>query len=392
MLAPKRTLSAVGALAFGGLAVFGAAGVARAQEAPSLDTLRYQLRGELGVELDSNARRTEEIRGVNSPAPVSSLVQRVVVSAALVDNPAAGHEVAVAATAAGKWFDAADAKKENVAIAQSSLVWRAALGPRARLALAGGYYEAFQNPDAGADRRDFRSLAPGLQLSWPFGDTLDLTVGAGYRMFRFKADHAYDFVAPTAGADLRWVRALEEGADWDVAAGAAFERRDFAGTALVACDPPSPNGLPCVGTAGRLDRFVLGHAEVTRTGRLLTSLGYALHYNTSNSFGESVTRHFAIVRFAASLPAGLYVTGRADLLFARYSDPLAIGQAATGNAYVSIEDENRSSFRLDVARDFGERLRAFARYTFYANELGSNSALSYHRHTLLISLALLLEK
>src|SRR5437868_3515969 len=180
MLAPKRTLSAVGALAFGGLAVFGAAGVARAQEALSLDTLRYQLRGELGVEFDSNARRTEEIRGVNSPAPVSSLVQRVVVSAALVDNPAAGHEVAVAATAAGKWFDAADAQKENVAIAQSSLVWRAALGPRARLALAGGYYEAFQNPDAGADRRDFRSLAPGLQLSWPFGDTLDLTVAAGY--------------------------------------------------------------------------------------------------------------------------------------------------------------------------------------------------------------------
>ena len=34
----------------------------------------------------------------------------VVVSAALVDNPAAGHEVAVAATAAAKWFDAAGAQ------------------------------------------------------------------------------------------------------------------------------------------------------------------------------------------------------------------------------------------------------------------------------------------
>ena len=152
MRAPKRTLSAVGAFAVGGLAVlgFGGSGVARAQSEPSAaDTLRYQLRGELGVELDSNARRTEEIPGANSPAPVSSLVQRVVVSAALVDNPAAGHEVAVAATAAAKWFDAAGAQLENVAIAQSSLVWRAGLGPRTRLALAGGYYEAFQNPDCG---------------------------------------------------------------------------------------------------------------------------------------------------------------------------------------------------------------------------------------------------
>jgi len=390
MRAPERTLIAVGVLAFGTL---GPSPSVRAQSEPAPpDTLRYQLRGELGVELDSNARRTEEIRGANSPAPVSSLVQRVVVSAALVDNPAAGHEVSVAATAAGKWFDAADAQQENVAIAQSSVVWRAGLGPRKLLTLAGGYYEAFQNPDAGADRRDFRSLAPGVQLGWSIREALDLTVGGGYRMFVFKADDAFNFTAPTAGVDLRWVHGSEDGADWDVAAGAAFERRDFAGTALVACDPPSSNGLPCAGTEGRLDRFVLGHAEVTRTGRLLTSVGYALHFNSSNSFGESVTRHFAIVRFAASLPAALYVTARADLLFARYSDPLAIGQATTGNAYVSIEDENRSAFRLDLARDFGDWLRAFARYTFYANELGSDSSLTYRRHTLLISLAFLLEK
>jgi hypothetical protein len=397
MRGPERTLIAIGALAFGTLAPAGftGAGVARAQgEDSEADTLRYQLRGELGVELDSNARRTEEIKGASSAAPVSSLVQRVVVSGAFVDTPAPGHEVAVAATAAAKGFDAADARAENVAIAQSSLAWRAALGARGRLALAGSYYEAFQNPDAGTDRRDFRSLAPGLQLGRALGDSWELSVGAGYRMFVFKADGSYDFTAPTAGADLRWTpvaQELENGADWDVGAGAAFERRDFAGTALVACDPPSPTGLPCPGTEGRLDHFVLGHAEVTRTGRVLTSVGYALHYNTSNSYGESVTRHFAILRFAASLPLAIYVTARADLLFARYDDPVTVGQATTGNAYVSIEDENRSSLRLDLARDFGERLRAFARYTFYANELGSDS-LTYRRHTLLLSLAFMFEK
>jgi hypothetical protein len=390
-------LIAIGALAFGTLASAGftGAGVARAQDEDSdADALRYQLRGELGVELDSNARRTEEIKGASNAAPISSLVQRVVVSGAFADTPAPGHEVAVAATGAAKLFDAADARPENVAIAQSSLAWRAALGTRSRVALAGSYYEAFQSPDAGTERRDFRSLAPGLQLGRALGDTLDLSVGAGYRLFVFKADRSYDFTAPTAGVDLRWApgaQSLEDGADWDIGAGAAFERRDFAGTALVACDPPSPTGLPCPGTEGRLDHFVLGHAEVTRTGRVLTSAGYALHYNSSNSYGESVTRHFAILRFAASLPLAVYLTARADLLFARYSVPVTVGQASTGNAYVSIEDENRSSFRLDLARDFGARVRAFARYTLYANELGSDS-LTYRRHTVLLSLAFLLEK
>jgi hypothetical protein len=136
---------------------------------------------------------------------------------------------------------------------------------------------------------------------------------------------------------------------------------------------------------------VLGHAEVTRTGRVLASAGYAIHYNASNSYGETVTRHYAIARLAVSLPLELFLAARADLLFAWYRDPLAVGQATAGNAYVSIEDENRSSVRVDLSRNFGERLRAFARYTFYANDLASDS-LTYRRQTLLVSLSFTLEQ
>ncbi len=386
MLAPARTLIAI-------LAITSADGAAARAEplGEATANLHYQLRGELGVEMDSNARRTEEIAGTAGPAPVGSLLQRIVVSAALVDSIAPGNDLSVAATGAGKWFDADGAGQENVAIAQSSIAWRLTLGPRSRLLVGGGYYEAFQNPDAGTERRDFRSLAPTLQLGWMFGNGFDLTVGGGYRLFVFKADRDFDFGAPTAAADLRWAHATDSGADWELGAGGAFERRDFAGTVLVPCPPPAMGGLPCAGTEGRLDWFMLGHAEVTRTGRVLASVGYALHYNASNSYGETVTRHYAIVRFAASLPLALFVAARADLLFASYRDPLAIGQASTGNAYVSIEDENRSSIRLDLSRDFGERLSAFARYTFYANELGSDS-LTYRRQTLLFSLAFSIDK
>ena len=53
---------------------------------------------------------------------------------------------------------------------------------------------------------------------------------------------------------------------------------------------------------------------------------------------------------------------------------MPIGEIAAGNSFSSvesIEDENRSSVRVDLSRELGERLRLIARYTFYANELGN---------------------
>ena len=137
--------------------------------------------------------------------------------------------------------------------------------------------------------------------------------------------------------------------------------------------------------------------DVTRTGRILLGAGYGLQYNGSNSFGETVTRHVATARVAAALPLGLYLAARADLLFAFYRDTVPVAQAigmmqmTSGKPYATIEDENRSSVRVDLSRDVGERLRALLRYTFYANEL-SNSSGSYRRHTLLLSLAFTFEK
>ena len=40
-----------------------------------------------------------------------------------------------------------------------------------------------------------------------------------------------------------------------------------------------------------------------------------------------------------------------------------------GRTYLSIEDENRSSARVDLSRNLTDRLQIIARYTFYANEI-----------------------
>ena len=375
-----------------------ASATTRAEGAAGDDGERTTLRLELGAEYDSNAHRTEAVSGGPPVNPVESWVQRIVVGGAVSDVVADGQAINVSATGAAKLFDAPAARNETVAVAQSSLAWRVDVSSRTRLTTAGAYYEAFQN--AGFDqaaldeRRDFRSLAGTLQLGIAASPRSDIVLGGGYRSLLFKADQDFNFQGPTASLDWRWTRTPEgenDGGDWELGAGAGFEQRWFAGPALAAsCGGGAVPGLPCPGVDQRLDRLYMGHAEATRTGWALTGLGYALVYNASNSYGETVTRHFAILRFAAPLPLDLTIAARAELLFAFYREavPLVVqsGCTAPGSGCTSIEEENRSSVRVDLSRPLADNLRLFARYTFYANELGT-SAGHYRRQTVLVSLA-----
>jgi hypothetical protein len=360
---------------------------------------QYQLRAELGPELDTNAHRTEivNVAGADNPPLVSSPLARAVLTASLSDVVGDGNQVAMSATFAAKIFEKAAARDEDVAIAETSLLWRAPLNPGTALAVAGAYYEAFQR-DAAApvyadDRRDFRSLTPTVRLLRAIGAHAELGVGAGYRAFVYKPDHSFDFQAPTANLELRWGRETEDGgADWEAAFRAFYERRAFAGAPYVepACQvaPPCP---PVSGTGARLDHFVTGALDVTRTGRVLLGAGYALQLNRSNSYGETVTRHFGTIRFAAALPLDLYLALRAEILFAYYADQVFVAPTLTAaRPYASIEDENRNNLRVDLSRNLTERLQLIARYTFYSNELGDKG--TYRRQTALLTLAFTIEK
>ena len=80
-----------------------------------------------------------------------------------------------------------------------------------------------------------------------------------------------------------------------------------------------------------------------------------------------------------------------------YRDSIPVARAVdmmtmiAGKPFINIEDENRSSVRVDLSRDISEKLRGQLRYTFYANELGSSGG-TYRRHTLLLNLAFVVEK
>ncbi len=372
------------------------AAVARAESPPAADDERLNLHAEGGLELDTNAHRTEIIAGVPNPPIVTSSVERFVLSGSLSDVVAEGNAVSMAATFAGKLFNSPEATDEDVAIVQTSLAWQHALRPGAALTLSGGYYEAFQRASANLldaeDRRDFRSLAPTLQLTWPISDRIDLGASGGYRWFVFKPDRDFDFSAPTAALDLRWAYQPETGAEWEAVGAVAFEPRAFGGPALIGNCPGLPPGLACSGPDMRHDDFLNGRIEVTRVGRVLAGLGYALQYNRSNSYGETVLRHAVSARFAARL-LGIVMAVRGELILAHYAQPPPITQVTVGSgtSIESLDSENRSTIRVDLSRDLNDWLRLFARYTYYVNETTSGGLVSYHRQTALLSLVVSLD-
>src|SRR3954467_1235281 len=102
-------------------------GTARAQTDGAPDTERYTLRTEVGLEYDTNAHRTEMVAGAKNAPIVGSALERFVLAATLSDLIADGQLLTLAATAAGKIYDAPAAYGEDVLIAQSSIAWAKAL-------------------------------------------------------------------------------------------------------------------------------------------------------------------------------------------------------------------------------------------------------------------------
>ena len=142
---------------------------------------------------------------------------------------------------------------------RSLAAWQRTFGPSTSLTASGAYYEAFQRASTNlieaSERRDFRSLAPELRLQREMGDSFTLGISAGARWFVFKPDRDYDFYSPIAGADLRWVRLPDRGADWEATAGLGYEHRSFAGPALVDCPTVATAGVGCSGPDLRADEI-----------------------------------------------------------------------------------------------------------------------------------------
>lgn len=362
------------------------------------DDQRVALRAELGTEYDSNVHRREGTSGAGA-AVVGSPLGRAVLGWTATDRLAQGQDVAFSILGAAKVFAVEDARSENVGIVETSGSWRLSLNERTRLGLSGAYYEAIQagtrtEQQLSGEARDFRSLSPAARLVRTLGDNGTLTLGGGYRWFVYKPSRDYDFEAPVLSAEYLFNRETADGvADWEVAVGAGVELRRFSGARLLRTSADCTTAactlsLDPAGTRHQ-DQFSSAHLTVTRTGRVLLGAGYSIQWNRSNSYPESLVRHVGTARFATSLPFDFYLAARAELVYVRYANPVALLGGTSGQAYATIEDENRSHLRAELTRDLGTRLQLVGRYSLYVNPLGGQ--VTYRRQTATLSLAFSLD-
>ncbi len=115
-----------------------------------------------------------------------------------------------------------------------------------------------------------------------------------------------------------------------------------------------------------------------------------MHFNQSNSYGESLLRGLFHVRAVVPLPWELSLSLRGELVATRYADALTFPQPVAGLPSASIEDESRSTFRVELARVFQGLVEVGARYV-YCTSAPTSSAVEYRRQTLLVYLAFLQE-
>jgi hypothetical protein len=344
---------------------------------------RYEVRAEVGVEYDSNPGRREEVPDDPDPTPIQgSPVGRLVIDGDLAVPAGARHAFSLSVGLAGKAFSEEKARGEDLLVAQASAGWTILLGRRTGLGLSGTYYDVGQRPGAAA--RDFRSLAPGLRLEQALGAAGQLTVGAGYRRFTYKPEHDLDFAGPSAFLSYRHLSLAEQPgmADWEWSVGVSAEARLFAGGRCIGLDVCLPDA-PL-----HRDTFWMGHLEVTRTGTFLAGGGLGVDGNLSNSYGAGVLRGLAHIRAVFFLPAAVVLSLRAELVAARYSDAVPVARAGvTGTPLATIEDERRSTVRVEALRPLSARVDLGARYTLYTNEIGA-SPVRFRRQIVLVFLAL----
>jgi hypothetical protein len=353
------------------------------------EVLGYGLRLEAGAEHDSNPARLETVAGVPGGRPiVPSPALRLVTSGDVAARVGGAHVLTVGAQVAGKRFLEPSAQPEDLIIAEGRAGLNLRLGERWGMGLHASYYDVFQRARSLNDARDFRSVHPVLRLDHRRGGSAFGLVG-GWRWFTFKPERAFDFMAPTAEASYRCSLTAdtsdpaEPGALWELSAGASLEARLFqVGRCASLSSCPAPPG-----SALRRDRFWAAHLEASRTGAVLLAAGLALGLNDSNSYGESLQRLAGLLRAVILLPWQLSLAARAELVATRYPEAVPVGHNAMTGMFVSVEDEGRSAFRLELVRPLGPSVELGARYTFYTQTPGAGPV-RFQRQVVLVYAAL----
>ena len=355
------------------------AGLARAAAAEPTGTQAITIEG--GAEADTNVQRVETGEGLETTrvgGPVMRLGFRLERR-----GHAGGGGYALGTSILGRIVTTDEAKSENVALLAGDLRWQRAVAARP---LAVGFGVAYADAlslstDTGA--RTFRTAAMDAVVVLRKDEDRALTVSAGPRYFAYKPDRSYDWWGPALNArlDLTLWEPSDGTKSLELAALLGFEARIYDSVARAsACPEDAPPSPTCFAPTSllRRDRYQRAGVELTYTGSFIGTLGYQFAIIDSNSFGQSLVRHRATLSATAELPRQLIGTVLATLQIDRYLDGLVVQKDLQHQEFTNLDDANRSSIQVRLARRVSEAWSIEGRVAIW-RELGGTLDTDYRR-------------
>lgn len=351
------------------------------------------VQAEGGAELDSNVQRVETGPGLETQQ-LSSPVAR---AGAKLDHRGrlAGGGYTLHATSFARLVGNVDAQSESVALLAGDLKWVHPIGKRpVSIGFSVSGADAIALDDS-VDRidpcdrrrldRTFATFGADVLLIMRKDEDTALTLGVGGRRFLYKPCNRFDWYGPSANARLDLTLWQQSGGtrSLELSAFAGIEGRAYNDVAFAnACAddemPDNPADCSAPTSIDRYDRYHRLGAELTWVGGMVAAVGYQLAVTDTNSYGQSLVRHRVSLSATRELPGNLFGTALITLQYDQYLDGLIVQKDLQNQTFTTLDDENRSSFQLRVARPLTPTFSLESRLAYW-RDLGGGDDASFRR-------------
>ena len=326
---------------------------------------------EAGTEYDSNVQRVETGPDLTVP-PIAAALLRFAGRLDAITDLADWGQVSASATGQLRIPLETTTPDESLGSAGIDARWSRAL--HGQPLSIGAHIQGFDvwglDGDIGA--RSFSQFAGEGVLTMRSEGGSFIGFAAGEKTFTYKPDADFNWQGPSLATHFAtqvWespdtTRTLDLSMDY------RLEARAYSGFTQINGCSPGVTVLPsCIVTTNdpRNDLHHTLGALLTYTGAHVLSLGYELTVNTSSSFGQSLIRHRIVVAGTTELPGSLYATLTLTAQLDQYLDSLLIEPELQSSTFVTLDDENRSSVQLRVARHLTPTLGLELRASYWRN-------------------------
>jgi hypothetical protein len=352
--------------------ILGMLGLARAAWAGP-----WTLTMEGGAEADTNVARVETGAGLSDrvAAPVGRAGARIGHRDQLL-----GGGYMLALSGLGRWVASGKVDNESVMLYAGDARWLHPISSRpVAVGVALTAADAF-GLTGGTAARSFRNL--GADALVVLGsDDRHLTLAAGGRDFIYKQDRTFDWRGPVGNVrlDLTLWQAASKSRSLELTTILDAERRSYNSIAFRNICPPGMGGdCKALASAMRADRFQRASMDLTWTGDVVATAGYQLTVVDSNSYGQSLIRHRVVASVTAELADKLFGSATVTLQLDQYPDGLLVDKDNQHVEVLTLEDENRSSVQVRLARALSAAWSLEARAALW-RDFDTTGTASFHR-------------